>query len=224
MAQLMDLKPGQRILDIGCGWGGPLTYLCTHYGVKGVGLTLSSTQRQAAEERVARYGADVQIVESHWREFEDEGGFDAIYTDEVIVHFEDLDGFFAKAHMLLHPGGHFVNKELHFTSSQYKKLSRGAVFLNEIYGLTGNYRTLAEELALIDQNGFELLGVHSWDKSQYQIQTERWQTNMYDQRDRLQELVGEDYYRRFRTYLKLVGKLFRGRKMSIDIVASQKMG
>src|SRR5687767_12462584 len=37
LAQFMDLKPGQRILDVGCGWGGPLVYLCKTYGVEGVG-------------------------------------------------------------------------------------------------------------------------------------------------------------------------------------------
>src|SRR3712207_5325574 len=48
LAQLMQLKPGQRILDVGCGWGGPLVYLSKTYGVQGVGLTLSSLQKRAA--------------------------------------------------------------------------------------------------------------------------------------------------------------------------------
>ena len=46
MARLMDLQPGQRILDVGCGWGGPLTYLCQKYKTRGVGLTLSPTQKK----------------------------------------------------------------------------------------------------------------------------------------------------------------------------------
>src|SRR5258708_6711896 len=41
MAQCMGLQPGMRLMDVGCGWGGPLTYLCKKYGVSGVGLTLS---------------------------------------------------------------------------------------------------------------------------------------------------------------------------------------
>ncbi len=59
LAEMMELRPGMRIMDVGCGWGGPLTYLSTTYGVQGVGLTLSSVQKAAAEERIARYGADV---------------------------------------------------------------------------------------------------------------------------------------------------------------------
>lgn len=222
-AQLMDLKPGQRILDVGCGWAGPLVYLCTKYGVEGVGLTLSPTQKQCADERIAQHHANVTVLECHWAEYEDERPFDAIYTDEVIVHFQDLHGFFEKARMLLKPGGYFLNKELHFSNSQYKALGRGDVFVNEIYGFTGNYRLLAEELATLDTAGFEMQGVHSMAKRHYRVQAKRWQDNMYTHRERLKELVGADYYRRFRTYLKLVGKIFSGRQMTIDIVVSKKI-
>ena len=45
LAEMMELRPGMRIMDVGCGWGGPLTYLSTKYGVQGVGLTLSSVQK-----------------------------------------------------------------------------------------------------------------------------------------------------------------------------------
>lgn len=222
-AQFMNLQPGQRILDVGCGWGGPLVYLSTKYGVEGVGLTLSPTQKRSAEERIAQYRANVQIHECHWAEFQDDRPFDAIYTDEVIVHFQDLLGFFNKAASLLKPDGMFVNKELHFSSSRYKTLGRGDVFLNEIYGLTGNYRTLAEELTLLDAAGFELQGAYPMDKQHYRFQAERWQANMYEHRERLIELTGQEYYRRFRTYLKLVGKIFSGRQMTIDIVVSKKI-
>ena len=138
LAQLMGLKPGQRILDVGCGWAGPLVYLCNRYELEGVGLTLSPMQKRFADERIARERANAQVVESHWKEYEDARPFDAIFTDEVIVHFNDLGGFFKKAHALLRPGGRFLNKELHFTRSRYKQPNRGDVFLNEIYGLTGN--------------------------------------------------------------------------------------
>src|SRR5438874_1146488 len=47
LARLMDLQPGQRIMDVGCGWGGPLVYLCKTYNVRGVGLTVSPMQRVA---------------------------------------------------------------------------------------------------------------------------------------------------------------------------------
>ena len=223
LARLMDLRPGQRILDVGCGWAGPLVYLSTRYGVRGVGLTLSPTQKRCADERIARQGAEVEIVERHWQEYADEEGFDAIFTDEVIVHFNDLGGFFAKAHALLRPGGHFVNKELHFTNSRFKEISRMGVFVNEIYGLTGNYRTLGEELTLLDQHGFALDTIHQIPIEHYIKTADRWLSNMHRHREELRALVGPEYYRQFRTYLKIVPQLMRSRTMTLDVVASRKL-
>ena len=113
LAEMMELRPGMRIMDVGCGWGGPLTYLSTKYGVRGVGLTLSTLQKGAADERIAKHGADVEIVVSHWKDYVADEPFDAIYTDEVIVHFFDLGDFFKKVYGLLRDGGRMLNKELH---------------------------------------------------------------------------------------------------------------
>ena len=114
LAEMMELRPGMRILDVGCGWGGPLTYLSKKYGVRGVGLTLSALQKGAADERIAAHGVDVAVVESHWKEYQDDEPFDAVFTDEVIVHFFDLGDFFRKVYGLLRDGGLMLNKELHF--------------------------------------------------------------------------------------------------------------
>src|SRR5687767_2124258 len=101
MADLMGLKPGMRIMDVGAGWGGPLTYFCKRYNVSGVGLMLSHKQQAAATARAEKYGVDAKFYATPWQDFTDETKFDAIYTDEVAVHFNDLSGFFAKAWSLL---------------------------------------------------------------------------------------------------------------------------
>jgi cyclopropane-fatty-acyl-phospholipid synthase len=222
LATLMDLKPGQRILDVGCGWGGPLTYLSKTYGVKGVGLTLSPTQREAAQDRAAREGADVEIIERHWRDYEDDEPFDAVYTDEVIVHFNDLGGFFQKAYDLLKEGGRMVNKELHFTHPRYSEMTRGLSLINEIYGSTGNYRALAEELALANAAGFEVQTIHQIPLEHYRATMGNWCENMLRNRAELEEMVGRDYFRRFRTYLKLCLHIFTGQTMTLDVIVSRK--
>ncbi len=221
-AQLMELKPGQRILDVGCGWGGPLTYLCKKYDVEGVGLTLSPSQKAAAEARIAREGANATIVESHWEEYEDDRPFDAICTDEVIVHFNDLGGFSRKCYSLLKPGGLMVNKELHFTHGRYAKMTRGLSLINEIYGSTGNYRPLAEELALSNNAGFEVQTIHQMGLPQYQKTMAHWISNMGQNRAELEALVGAEYFKRFLTYLKICHRIFAGRTMTLDYVVSRK--
>jgi cyclopropane-fatty-acyl-phospholipid synthase len=223
LARCMELKPGQRILDVGCGWGGPLVYLSRKYGVQGVGLTLSPMQKQAAEERIARYDADVTVVESHWGDYHDAQGFDAIYTDEVIVHFNDLAGFFMKAHSLLRNGGRMVNKELHFTHHEYSRMTRAMVLVNEIYGNTGNYRTLAEELTLLGQAGFEVQGVHQLARSHYTKTIDCWLSNMNRHREELLALVETECYARFHKYFKLARMMVGAHTMTLNVVVAHKV-
>lgn len=224
MAKYMELKPGMRILDVGAGWAGPLTYLSLKYDVQGVGLTLAPLQLQAAEARIAKYDANVQIHLCPWESFEPEAPFDAIYTDEVIVHFNDLLGFFKKAHSWLKPGGMMVNKEGHFTRKEYlTQLSRGEAFVNEIYGLTGNYRTVWEELQMVDEAGFELVWHHQIDRSHYRTTFDHWLSNMYKNREVMIKASGEKMYKDFRKYVFLVRAGFNTSIPTVDIIASRKV-
>jgi cyclopropane-fatty-acyl-phospholipid synthase len=222
LGELMGLRPGMRILDVGCGWGGPLTYLSRRFGVEGVGLTLSPLQKAAAEERVARYGANVSIFERHWKDHTDDRPFDAVYTDEVIVHFNDLGGYFAKVYSLLRPGGLMLNKEIHYTHRRYAELTRAMVFVNETYGFTGNYRTLAEELTLVGEAGFDLRRVEPLSTAQYVRTVDNWSANLKTHRTRLEELVGRDTFRRIQVYLAVGRHSLKGSRVTLDVVVAEK--
>jgi cyclopropane-fatty-acyl-phospholipid synthase len=222
LAELMQLKPGMRIMDVGCGWGGPLVYLSTTYGVRGVGLTLSSLQKGAAEERIARHGADVTIVESHWKDYQDDEPFDVVYTDEVIVHFYDLGDFFKKVYGLLRDGGRMLNKELHLVNAKHSEMTRAMSFINEIFGSTGNYRTLAEELTLAGEAGFDLEAIRQLPLLEYQRTVDSWLANMKANRARLEEVVGREMFRRFQTYLQLCHHIHGGTRMTLDLVVCRK--
>lgn len=219
---LMQLQPGMRILDVGCGWGGPLVYLSKKYGVRGVGLTLSSLQKGAADQRIARHGADVTIVESHWKDYEDDEPFDVVYTDEVIVHFHDLGDFFQKVYGLLRDGGRMLNKELHLVNARHSEMTRAMSFINEIFGSTGNYRTLADELTLVGAAGFDLEAIRQMPLLEYQKTVDSWLANMKANRARLEELVGRETFRRFQTYLQLCHHIHGGDRMTLDLVLSRK--
>jgi len=222
LAQMMELRPGMRMLDVGCGWGGPLVYLSKRYGVRGVGLTLSSLQKRAADERIAAHGADVTIVESHWKEYQDDEAFDVVFTDEVIVHFHDLGDFFRKAYGLLRDGGLMLNKELHFAHARYSEMTRAMSFIHEIYGSTGNYRTLADELTLAGEAGFDVAAIRQMPLKEYQKTIDSWIANMKASRPRLEELVGRDTYKRFLTYLQLCHHIHGGTRMTLDLVLCRK--
>ena len=222
LAELMHLRPGMRILDVGCGWAGPLVYLTKKYGVRGVGLTLSSLQKGAADERIAAHDADVTIVESHWKDYVDTEPFDVVYTDEVIVHFHDLGDFFAKVYGLLRPGGVMLNKELHLVHARHSEMTRAMSFINEVFGSTGNYRTLAEELTLVGEAGFDVEAIRQMPLREYQKTVDSWLANMKGQRPRLEELVGRETFRRFQTYLQLCHYIHGGTRMTLDLVVCRK--
>lgn len=223
LADYMQLKPGMRILDVGCGWAGPITYLAYKYDVSVVGLTLSAPQKALAEARIKQYGVDGKIELCHWQEYEDEQGFDAVYTDEVIVHFYDLLGFFNKVYSVLKPGGRMVNKEVHYSRQSYlDALSRGEAFINKIFGETGNYRTLGEELQLVDQAGFEMEWHTQYDIAHYGKTMDSWLTNMHTHKARMIEVSDEETYKNFRIYCKLARGGFNTTVPKMDIVVSRK--
>jgi cyclopropane fatty-acyl-phospholipid synthase-like methyltransferase len=165
----------------------------------------------------------VEVHECHWRDFEDADRFDAVFTDEVIVHFGDLQGFFEQVRKLLKPDGLMLNKELHFVTSHVKQLTRSMIFLNKIYGETGHYRTLHEELALLDQTGFMLERIEQIPLANYQKTADGWLANMQRHRSRLEEVVGAEHYQRFRTYLRIVRKMHGSARppMTLDVVAAR---
>lgn len=227
LAGLMAMNPGQTVLDIGCGWGGPMAYFAKRYGVRASGLTLSEAQKKYAEARFAQSSLKATVHLCHWREYESEERFDAVYTDEVIVHFNDLLAFFQKVRSLLKPGGAMLNKELHYTNSSFMKLTRAMVFLNKIYGETANYRPLHDELRLLNESGFVLTAIQQIPISNYQRTARAWLANMEANRATLQELVGIEHYNRFRTYLRIVRRMMSHvdpAPMALDVVVARSPG
>jgi cyclopropane-fatty-acyl-phospholipid synthase len=223
LAKEMQLKPGMRILDVGCGWGGPLTYLCKTYGVTGVGITVSPKQRDEAEARAARYGVDAKFQLTHWENFFDEQGFDAIYSDEVIVHFFNLSAFFAHCGQMLHDGGRMVHKELHFTHKRHTQFGRTGEHAHAVFGFSGSYRLLAEELQLLHDADFEVVQVTQIPIAQYQRTMDFWLHNLFENREAIKALVGEQVYSDFRKYIKIYRWAFTTNALTLDVITSQKV-
>lgn len=106
----LRLRPGQRLLDIGCGWGSLLIHAARRYGVEAVGVTLSRTQAEAGNAHIAELGlADRARIELRdYREVE--GRFDAVASIGMAEHVgpDHLTAFCATARRLLAPGAPFL--------------------------------------------------------------------------------------------------------------------
>jgi cyclopropane-fatty-acyl-phospholipid synthase len=113
----LQLKEGETLVDIGCGWGGMLLYAARHYGVKGVGCTLSTHQAEYARERVAQEGLEqrITILLEDYRNIQ--GQFDKFVSIGMFEHVGKgfIPGFMKKTRALLKQGGigllHTIGKE-----------------------------------------------------------------------------------------------------------------
>jgi len=223
LARQMELKPGMRILDVGCGWGGPLTYFCKKYGVTGVGIAVSPKQISEAEERAKRYGVDAKFHLTHWEDFTDDEPFDAIYSDEVIVHFQNLGDFFSRCWNMLKMGGRMVHKELHFTHKRHTVFGRTGEHAHAVFGFSGSYRLLYDELQLLHDAGFQMVEHVQIPISQYKRTMDFWLNNLFANREAIKELVGDQTYSDFRKYIKIYRWAFDTGPLTLDVITSMKI-
>ena len=108
----LDLQEGERVLDVGCGWGSFVIHAAKLHGVRAVGITLAEEQAKLASQRVREAGlADrVEIRVADYREVDD-GPFDAIASIGMVEHVGDerIDVYAQRLHDLLRPGGRLLN-------------------------------------------------------------------------------------------------------------------
>jgi cyclopropane-fatty-acyl-phospholipid synthase len=112
VAQKLDLQPGMRLLDVGCGWGGMVMHAAAEHGVKALGVTLSKNQAEWAQAAIERRGLG-HLAEVRHLDYRDapEYQFDAISSIGLTEHIgrAQLPGYFARLHQRLRPEGRLLN-------------------------------------------------------------------------------------------------------------------
>ncbi len=112
VARKLGLRPGMRLLDVGCGWGGMVRHAVREYGVSAIGVTLSKEQADWGQEAIERegLGARGQVRHSDYRDVA-ETGFDAISSIGLTEHIgvKEYPGYFSFLRDRLRPGGRLLN-------------------------------------------------------------------------------------------------------------------
>lgn len=219
----LRLRPGERLLDIGCGWGALLEHAALHHGVTGYGVTLSKEQAAYANERFARRGiADrVRVEVRDYRDIPASEVFDKVAAVGVVEHVgvARLNPFFAKVYSLLRPGGLFLN---HLIVSLYEPPARpgdlgsGRVlrqhnaFIQKYLFPDAEMPTITEVVANTEKVGFEVRDLESL-REHYALTFRHWLRRYEERASEVKAIVGEAAYRAFRLYLAAFPPRFEGR-------------
>ncbi len=196
----LSLVPGQRLLDVGCGWGSLVVHAAREYGVEAVGITVSSEQAEAARQlaKEARVDDRVEILQRDYREIN--GEFDAIASVGMFEHVGryKLPQYFTQLRRLLAPGGQVLNHGI--VTRSRGRAGRRSTFIRTYVFPDGELRPVDEAIAAAEDAGFELRDVEALRMS-YALTLRRWVANLEANRDEAISLVGDRVYRIWRVYM-----------------------
>jgi cyclopropane-fatty-acyl-phospholipid synthase len=200
------LRPGDRLLDIGCGWGGLILKAARDYGARAVGITLSQNQYDLARERIAIAGltercevrlADYRELDGHREQF------DRITSVGMFEHvgLKHLRGYFAKLRELLADDGVALNHGITSTDPDSGEVPwGGGLFIDRYVFPHGELPHISLALKEMCAAGLEPTDVENL-RRHYALTLERWSERFEQAGDSIRAAVGEKRYRIWRIYL-----------------------
>lgn len=196
----LNLKSGMTLLDIGCGWGFLLKRAVQHYGVKGVGITLSEEQykkiSQEIEEEHLQDRMEVRLMD--YRELEKSGmTFDRVVSVGMLEHVGrgNYECFLENVEHVMKPGGVFL---LHYISAQQEH--PGDPWIRKYIFPGGVVPSLREIIELLPEHGFYTLDVESL-RRHYTKTLLCWRDNFLRHREEIARRYGEEFTRMWELYL-----------------------
>lgn len=199
------LAPGQALLDIGCGWGAMAIHAAKHYGVKAVGVTLSTNQYELARERVRQAGLEdrVEIRLQDYRDVPGDASFDRISSIGMFEHvgLKNLRGYFDTVYRLLRPGGIALNHGITSSDADNRSVGLGAGdFIDKYVFPDGELPHVSLAIRELSAAGLELTDAESL-RRHYAKTLWFWSDGFERNVARLTALAGEKRARIWRVYL-----------------------
>jgi cyclopropane-fatty-acyl-phospholipid synthase len=199
----IDLRPGQTLLDIGCGWGALVLRAAQHFGARCVGITLSENQAQLARERVAQAGLEGQI-EIRLLDYRDlDGQFDRITSVGMFEHVgvQHLPAYFEKLNALLAPGGVAMNHGITSTDVAARASPYGGgEFIDQYVFPHGELAHLSAVIKAMQQGGLEVRDVENL-RRHYAHTCALWAENFENRIDEIGQLTDPRRLRIWHVYL-----------------------
>jgi|SRR5579864_2368670 len=212
----LRLRPGQRMLDLGCGWGGLILHAARNYGVQATGITLSEQQLMLAQQRIEEAGlaSQCQVTLMDYRDARQLGDFDKIASVGMVEHVGEsqLPEYFGNAFALLKPGGAFLNHGIGRGGNRAKPSH--PTFTDVYVFPDGEMIPIATMLRRAEEAGFEVRDVENL-REHYFLTLCQWLRRLEASEEQAQALVGEARYRIWRLYLAGSAYYFRTGKLDL---------
>ena len=197
----LRLQSGQRLLDVGCGWGGLVIHAAQHYGADVTGITLSQPQADLANERIAAAGlaGRCRVLVRDYREMDEPGGYDALVSVGMFEHVGAalLPTYFTRTWQLLNPGGVFLNHGIANTTTGQPR--RGPSFSDTYVFPDGELVPISTTLRVAEESGFEVRDVESL-REHYALTLRHWVRRLEAHHDQALQFVDEPTYRVWRLF------------------------
>ena len=205
LCRKLRLREGERLLDVGCGWGGLARHAAREYGAEVVGITLSRQQLALARERVAAEGLDdrVRLELMDYRDLPRDGRFDKVVSVGMFEHVghANLGLYFRHLFDAVKPGGLVLNHGITARHPDGRQVGRGAgEFIGRYVFPHGELPHLSLAIAEMSEQGLEVVDVESL-RLHYARTLEFWSANLEARLDEAAELVDAKILRIWRLYL-----------------------
>ena len=218
----LDLRPGMRLLDVGCGWGGMVMHAAQNHGVQAVGITISRQQAELAEKRVAEAGLSdqVQIRVQDYREVAD-GPYDGISSIGMFEHVGEarLAEYFECLRRLVRPEGRLLNHGISRPARGEKARLPRRSFINRYVFPDGELHEVGRVISITQDAGFEVRHVESL-REHYALTLRRWVANLEAHWDEAVSEVGAPRARVWRLYMAASAVNFEAGRSQVHQVLS----
>lgn len=226
----LRLEPGEKMLDIGCGWGGLICHAAKHYGVQAHGITLSQEQHDFAKAKIQRLGLSDQVSVAICDYADHEGTYDKISSIGMSEHIgiANYPRYFDKINSLLRDRGIMLN---HAIARRAKKSKKAAAKIRPERKFILKYIFPGSELTpvgmttdFMENSGFEVHDVESW-REHYAHTTRFWCQNLHANKEKAIELVGPERYNLWAAYLAGASGGFTAGSIKLyQVVATKRAG
>lgn len=212
----LRLMPGERLLDIGCGWGALIMHAAREYGVHAIGITLSEQQQILAQARIAQAGlsnrCEVRLLD--YRDAEQLGEFDKLVSVGMVEHVgeDKLSEYFRAAYQLLKPGGVFLN---HGIARAGNREQPSEPTFTDVYVFPdGELVPISTTLGHAEEAGFEVRDVENL-REHYFLTLCQWLRRLEANAAEVRKIIGEVKYRTWRLYLAGSAYYFQSGKLCL---------